>query len=120
MTADADTILNAVNVVSDQVVTLHGVVDDHAAAVKGKTKEALSEAIREAMRDKDACAVFWGSAGDALMNYGQQQTGKLVIGGIKGVVSRLGMFMVLGLIVYSVGGWAALAAVWKAIWPTGH
>ena len=120
MSPEAEKLLDAVNVVSDQVTAVHGAVDDHAAAVKDKTREAMAEAIKEAMRDKEAVSAFWSSAADVLMQYGQQQTGKLVIGGIKGVLSRLGLFLVLGLLVYSVGGWGALATAWKALWPTSQ
>ena len=117
---DAKTILDSVNTVSDQVVGLQGRVEDLAGEVKDAARHGGADALRDVMQDRAAVEAFWSAAFGALASYGQQQTGRIVLGGIKGLMSRGLLFVVLGLLVYSVGGWAALAAVWKAIWGGGQ
>lgn len=120
MTPEAKTILDSVNAVSDRVTGLQGRVEDLVDDVKAAAQHGGAAALRDVMQDREAVEAFWSAAFGALASYGQQQTGKLVLGGIKGLLSRGLLFMVLGLLVYSVGGWALLAALWKAFWsPPG-
>jgi hypothetical protein len=39
------------------------------------------------------------------------------VGGLWGLATGLGKFLVLGGIVYAIGGWSALATLFKMIFP---
>lgn len=82
-------------------------------------KESVAEGIKEALKDEEAVNAFWSSAFKALSQRAQTQTGRVVLGGAMGAVRRVGIFAVLGLIVYSVGGWTALSKLVSIFWSNG-
>lgn len=89
--------------------------DELAAAVR----QAVAEGIKAAVRDPDTVAEFWGSGLKQLQAGAARQTGAFVLGGLRGVGLRLFQFLILGSIVYSLGGWAAVAKLWNGIWVGG-
>ena len=88
--------------------------DDEIEAVK----LAVSEGIRDVLTDEAAVAAFWSAAFKQLQSQAQQQTGKVLLGGLATITKRIALFLALGLIVYSLGGWAAVAKLWHALTVT--
>lgn len=62
---------------------------------------------------------FWGAGFDLLQEQASAQAGRLVIGGLGALVRRVSTFVVLGLLVYSIGGWSALTKLWNAVMASG-
>lgn len=86
--------------------------DELAAAMR----DAVAEGIRAAVSDP----ALWTAAGNAMQQRAASATGGWLIGGARAAISRAGWLVFIGLGVYMVGGWAALAAAWKALTAGGH
>jgi len=78
-------------------------------------KQAVADGLREVLEDDDAMATFWAAAFRQLQAQAQQETGRILLGGLGAVLRKGLMFTALGLIVYSLGGWAGLVKVWHAV-----
>jgi hypothetical protein len=78
-----------------------------------KMRTAVSDGIKTAMTD-EAAEKFWSTGLAVLQRQATQKTGQLVGGAVLGLAKKAMLFMVLGALVYSIGGWTALAALWKA------
>jgi hypothetical protein len=85
--------------------------DEEVAAVK----QAVAAGIREVLADEEQLATFWGAAFKALQAQAQVQTGRFLLGSIGALAKRIGLFVALGLIVYSLGGWTAVSKLWHAL-----
>lgn len=81
-----------------------------------KMKVAVAEGIKSAMTE-DTAKAFWSAGLSVLQKQATAHTGRFVVGGLWGLVTGLGKFVVLGGIVYAIGGWAALATLFKMIFP---
>ncbi|MGP1680842.1 MAG: hypothetical protein ACTS8S_00755 [Giesbergeria sp.] len=77
-----------------------------AAAVQTGIKGAMTEAT---------AAAFWVAGLKVLQGQASERAGRFVLGGLWGLVRKAGLFLMLGGIVYAVGGWAALAGFFKVI-----
>jgi hypothetical protein len=55
----------------------------------------------------------------ALQEEAQANTGRFVLRGLIGLVKKLSTFVVLGGMVYAIGGWTALGKLWHALFGTG-
>lgn len=86
--------------------------------VKGLVADAVREGIEESMTDENA-ERFWAAGVRVLQKNATESAGRVVIGGIKGVASRLFLFVLLGGLVYAIGGWGALAGFFKTLFHTG-
>ncbi|CDN87334.1 hypothetical protein BN948_01754 [Hydrogenophaga intermedia] len=73
---------------------------------------AVEKGIGKAMNHENAKA-FWMAGLDVLRTEAQDHAGRIVIGGIRGLISKAFTFLVLGGIVYAVGGWSALGRLWS-------
>ena len=81
-----------------------------AASVRRAIHEALTE---------EAAERFWGAGLRVLQRQATDHAGRFVIGGLWGLIRRASMFLVLGGVVYAIGGWSALAGLAKTIFSTG-
>ena len=85
-------------------------------------RSAVSDGVRDLLADKsavsDAVAIFWATAFEQLQAQASAKTGQWVLGGVRAVISRMLVFVGLGMLVYSVGGWAAVLKFWHAIWSS--
>ena len=70
--------------------------------------------IKAAVTDEVALK-FWMSGIRALQEHAAEHTGRWLLGGVWAVVQKLMLFMLLGGVVYAIGGWSALAKVWHVI-----
>lgn len=79
---------------------------------------AVGAGLKNAMTE-DTAAAFWAAGLSVLQKQAAQHAGRFVLGGLLGLVRKLGLFLTLGGIVYAVGGWAALAALFKILFQSG-
>lgn len=77
-------------------------------------EKGINDAINEDMAER-----FWSAGLNVLQRQATDHAGRFVLGGLWSMVQRLSMFVVLGGVVYAVGGWAALAGLFKTIFSTG-
>lgn len=81
-------------------------------------RDLMREAVREGFRDTvndEAIERFWAGGLLMLQRQATQHAGRFVLGGLMGIMRKAGMFLVLGGVVYAVGGWSALAGLGKAL-----
>jgi hypothetical protein len=83
---------------------------------KALMRAAVAEGIKEALTDEELVERFWDSAFKALSTRAQAGTGKFVLGGLAGSVKRFTLFLALGFVVYTLGGWTAIAKLWAVFW----
>jgi hypothetical protein len=81
-------------------------------------EQAVARGIKAALSDPETVQAFWTGAVQTFNDEAKKRTGEFVIGSISALVRKGLLFMALGYFVYSVGGWTALAAFWRA--ATGH
>lgn len=91
-----------------------------------ETIEYLEQKIAQAVRDgiagaitEDTAAKFWGAGLAVFQKQAAAQTGKFVLSGLSGLLSKGFLFLLVGGLVYAVGGWSALAGLFKALFHSG-
>jgi cell division protein FtsI/penicillin-binding protein 2 len=90
--------------------------DETIEYLETKMAEAVRQGMRDVLTDKETVGAFFSAAVDAFQTRASEKTGEFVLGGLKVALHRAAWFFGLGLIVYSVGGWTAVAKVWAAVW----
>ena len=75
---------------------------------------AVGSGIKGAMTEETAAA-FWLAGLSVLQKQASENAGRFVLDGIWGLMRKASLFMMLGGLVYALGGWSALAALFKAI-----
>ena len=88
------------------------------AHLEAQIAQAVSNGIRGAITEETA-ATFWGAGLDLLQKNATQRAGQIVIGGLWGLMQRIMLFLFLGGLVYGVGGWSALATLFKTVFGGG-
>lgn len=84
------------------------------AHLEERIAQAVRDGIKGSMTDETAAA-FWGAGIDLLQKQATKRAGQIVIGGLWGLMQRVMLFLFLGGLVYSVGGWSALATLFKTV-----
>lgn len=85
-------------------------------------KEVMRDAVREGVRDlvtEETIAAFWAGGLGMLQKQATEHAGRFVLGGLWGLARKASLFLALGGIVYALGGWSALAALFKAMFSQG-
>lgn len=82
--------------------------------LKKEMQEAVAEGIKSAINEETASA-FWSAGFNALQKQATEHAGRFVLGGLWGIARRISMFLLLGGVVYAIGGWTALAKLWHAL-----
>lgn len=98
-----------------QEVLLRTETIDHLEA---KIAQAVRDGIKGAMNEETAAA-FWSAGLTLLRKQATERAGQAVIGGLWGLMQRIMLFLFLGGLVYSVGGWSALATLFKTVFGGG-
>lgn len=96
--------------------------DETIAYLQKLMAAAVSEAVRSGIEGaitEETAAKFWGAGLGMVQKHAAEHTGRFVLGGLKGLASKALWFLLLGGVVYAVGGWSALAKLWTAIWHSG-
>ena len=81
-------------------------------------EEKIAQAVRKGIKgaaNEETAAAFWGAGIDLLRKQATERAGQAVIGGLWGLMQRVMLFLFLGGLVYSVGGWSALATLFKTV-----
>lgn len=83
-----------------------------ADLMEGRMRAAVTEGIKEAMT-KDAAAAFAAVFLETMRTQAGQKVDLWAGGIVRSLVYRAALFILAGSIVYSVGGWSALAGLAK-------
>ncbi len=88
--------------------------DETIEYLETRIASAVSNGVKTAITEETATA-FWAAGLTALQKQATEHAGRFVIGGLWGLLRRASLFLMLGGIVYALGGWTALAALFKAV-----
>ena len=90
------------------------------------TREQIKQVVADGVRDGISSALneetaekFWAAGLSALQKRANEHAGRFVLGGLWGLTRKLLVFFMLGGIVYALGGWQALAGLWKVLGKGG-
>jgi hypothetical protein len=86
--------------------------------LREQMRDAVEEAMKSAMNE-DTARAFWGAGLKVLQEQAAEHAGRFVLGGLWGLVRKLSTFLLLGGIVYAVGGWQALVGLFKVLFSSG-
>lgn len=75
--------------------------------------EQLSKAVRDGIRAAVSDPEMWAAATAAIQSKAAAEAGGWLFGGLRTILSRIAWVCVIGMGVYLVGGWGALAALVK-------
>lgn len=89
---------------------------DREEQLAAAVRSAVADAIREVLADKEAVGAFWGAAFAQLQERATTRTGRWVLGSVSAAASKLWMAVALSMLLYSLGGWAAVAKLWHSLW----
>lgn len=88
--------------------------DDTIRYLEQRIAAGVQKGLHEAMTEETAAA-FWMAGLNVLQKSASDHAGRLVIGGLLGLLRKVGVFMLLGGVVYAMGGWSAMAALVKIL-----
>ena len=91
--------------------------DDTITALRGDVQgipDKIGDAVQEALIRVASSPAVWAAAGSALREHARSQAGGWLLSGIRSVATKIAWLMLAIGAIYMIGGWAALAAVWKA------
>lgn len=80
--------------------------------MRNEMRLAVTEGIAAAMTE-EAAEAFWRTGLSVLQRQATQHTGQIVGGAVLALLKRGALFLLLGGIVYAIGGWSALAGLGK-------
>lgn len=92
--------------------------DETIDYIEQRVQAAVAKAIQNAMTE-DTAAAFWSAGVNVLQRQATQHAGRIALGGIKAVLSKGALFLLLGGVVYAIGGWQALAKLAKVLFAPG-
>ena len=81
-------------------------------------QQSVTEGIKGAMSEETAQR-FWAAGIATLQKQATDRAGRMVLGGLVGLVSKGALFLLLGGLVYAIGGWSALAKLAKVMFSVG-
>lgn len=93
-------------------------IDALVTRIAESSAKATAQALHDALNE-DTALRFWVAGIKALQEHAAEHTGRWILGGVWSIVQRLMLFVLLGGIVYAIGGWTALAKVWDVIFGGG-
>lgn len=89
------------------------------ALANGDMQRSIADGVASGMRsvaeDEDLFDLLTSRTTAAFKRSATRASGEFVVDSVKGLAKRIAWFVVLGALVYSLGGWAGLAALWKTI-----
>lgn len=92
--------------------------DETIAYLELRVAAAVQAGIKGALTEENAAA-FWAAGISVFQKQATQHAGRFVLGGLWGLARKCSLFMLLGGVVYAIGGWAALAALFKSLFTSG-
>lgn len=85
---------------------------EQAALKPADIAAAVGAGMVEAAKNPDT----WAAALSGLRKSTEQHAGKWLVGALWAVAKKGLVIVVIGMLIYSFGGWTALSAAWKALW----
>lgn len=82
-----------------------------------RVQHAVQSGIKEFLTE-DTAKLFWSAGFSMLQEQASVHAGRFVIGGLWGFIRKISMFVVLGGVVYAIGGWAALLKLWNVLFTS--
>lgn len=92
--------------------------DETIQYLNEQIKDAVAEGIKGAITE-DAAKAFWAAGLKVLQEQASEHAGRFVLGGIWGIARKLSTFLILGGVVYAIGGWQALVGLFKLLFSNG-
>lgn len=86
--------------------------------IQRSVADGVAEGLRSVAEDEDLFDLLAARVTSAFRRSAAKASGEFLIDSAKGLARRAFTFIVLGVLVYSMGGWAGLVALWKAM--TAH
>lgn len=83
-----------------------------------ETSRAIAAAVEAGIIRAVSNPDLWAAATAAIQQQAKARAGGWLFSGLSAMLSRLGWFLMLGVAVYTLGGWSALAGAFKA-WMHG-
>lgn len=77
----------------------------------------VAQAVKLGLMQAVADPQFWTAAQAAMQQHAKVEAGGWLLGGLKGLLSKLFWFALAGIVVYNAGGWSALALWFKGSHP---
>lgn len=96
-----------------EVRLTEGTINFLKAEIAGAVRDGITSAVNEKTAE-----TFWTAGLTVLQRQAQQHAGRFVIGGLWGLLRKVGTFLLLGSIVYAVGGWSALVGFAKLLFSS--
>ncbi|MFM2054248.1 MAG: hypothetical protein RL456_2285 [Pseudomonadota bacterium] len=87
-------------------------------AVRDAIAEGVTVGLQQAVMDEATFDVLAMRTAQALRRSATRASGQLVIDGVIALGKRVILFVSLAILIYAIGGWAALVQVWKVITTT--
>lgn len=78
-------------------------------------REIVAEGTAAGMKRAFADPETWSAALQGMGKRAEADAGSWLIKKLRGLASKMALFLVAGLLVYLAGGWSALVAFWKAL-----
>jgi hypothetical protein len=92
--------------------------DETLAHLKGLMRDAVRDGVRDLVTE-ETIEQFWAGGLNMLQKQATQHAGRFVLSGLWGLASKASLFLMLGGMVYALGGWTALASLFKAVFTHG-
>ena len=80
------------------------------------TPQDVATAVRDGIAAALADPATWAAAAGGVRASTEKHAGQWMVGAVWSLLRKTLFFVAAGLLVYSIGGWSALSAVWKAVW----
>ena len=100
----AKQVLDAVHNAQDQIANIQG---------RTLTSEQIATAVAHGIAQAVSDPAVWSAAIVAVQSRAKSEAGGWLFGGIKAIGSKVAWVLLIGMGIYFVGGWAALAAFLK-------
>lgn len=82
-------------------------------------KQAVREVISEEILTEEAAKKFWLAGLEVLQEQAQNHAGRFVLGSLSAMFRKVTIFVLVGGLVYAIGGWSALAGLFKTLFTSG-
>lgn len=75
--------------------------------------------ISEESLTEEAAKKFWLAGLEVLQAQAQNHAGRFVLGSLSAMFRKVTIFVLVGGLVYAIGGWSALAGLFKTLFTSG-
>lgn len=79
-----------------------------------RLEESMRRVIKESINEESA-KLFWEAGIKVLRKEATEHTGRFILGGLGSLMTRAFTFLLLGSLVYAIGGWSGLAKLWQML-----